>query len=1145
MPSSWKQQAARRMAVCMAAGLGLAAAPSFGAVTVTNTGVKAGAGSGIVIYYTLNEPATSVQIALSNGTNLTGGTAKGQNEVSYTGAVSGVSATITATAAAENGAGGANVILAPVKPAGADNITGVTFFGRPGSPYLGQFLVVSGFNGAGVPKKVYRIGGDGTTLKTGDLTVEPNYGTKASYPFGLAVGQQDPQDRIWVPNRSGSRVALFNPSDLSYIFDLATYTTYVGTSVTPIHDANGAAVQNQFNLFVGGNNSAADQGGVYRYTTDLGASPPTISARTLVADTTAASTNQSIAVDPGNKVMFQTHLSALEAAGTESKALTRWSSSDDGATWSKDVDWSTAVTTSIGTAGTPYAVAFDKGFDANNLANSYVWVAMAGAGVNKIVKLNAGTGALVPDATIDLTQLTVPDGAASIGDKPLRFLSVDYAGNLGLALGAGTNFGTVSASHYAIVAPNTSGATTTSSTLSSIEPPLSATGSVDVPSVGNTGNATVNYAIQVFDSAGIVADNVQVTGNLSAIGGGASVALTRGTVSADGKSATYTTSYKVPANATLGASNLPFTVTAASGSTTVRVAQSVYNALVPAWTKSVSGKVTGVAANGGATYVATDAGNVYSFGADGAPSPNFGNGSGVSVGEPVTRPITAGNGRLYVPGSNHLFILDIGTGVQTGSFAVTTPSAVALHPTDASVVYVGGGDNKVHALDANTGAQKYASADLGGAVNTPGVGGSFATTSQLLLTAGTEAGAIVMLNPDDLTQAFTPLTDTKGAVRSKPAFGLLADGFTNYFVIGGASGLWGVNAETGTKFEWPTDGTHSGNPYATPNPVDADPAIATFPSASAGNSNRIMFAGTGGNFYIILAGDGGKLSFGGVPADLTPAAGGFTAGAGVLVRGGKAVSDNSTDTRIAWLGSDPDDGRFFAANTLPDDSSYGISAQTLRVFDPKDTATYPGEVPGGFVDKPVAAGTNVVVGSTAGRVYAFPDIVKPNPYVTDVSPANGARGVSPNQAVSVTFSQPINYGLAPEVRLLQNGADVAGSYELSVDGQTISFTPSAALTSQAAYAFVAKGFTNTDGTALAAPFSSSFYVGTPPAVQGDVNGDTVFNLQDVAEALRIAGGLKGGSNAAVTATGNKVTPGSITVEDAVFLARVKAGLASF
>jgi hypothetical protein len=653
--------------------------------------------------------------------------------------------------------------------------------------------------------------------------------------------------------------------------------------------------------------------------------------------------------------------------------------------------------------------------------------------------------------------------------------------------------------------------------------------------------------VDVFDAAGIVADNVQVKADLTAIGGGAAVALTRGTVSADGKSAAYTTSFKVPSSAALGTSNLPFTVTGTSASVVTKVAQTVYQAYLPAWKSSVQGAVTAVVSNGPATYVATDAGNVYAFNnADGAPVPTFGGGSGVNVGESVTRGLLAANGRLYVPGATHLFILDLGSGAQTGSAAIPQPSAAAAYSMDATTVFVGGGDNKVHALDANTGAQKFASADLGGAVNDPAIGPSFATASGFVLAAGTSpasGGAIVMLDPSDLTQAYPPIADPKGAVRSKAAFGLQGDGVSSYFVIGGASGLWGVNADDGSVFSWPTDATHGGNPYATPTPVDADPTITATP-AGAG---RIEFADTSGNFYIILAADGGKLSFGGVPANLTtpPGTGGFADGAGIVSTSGVSPTDNTTAVRIAYLGSDNNDRRFFAVNTLPDDSTYGVTPQSLSTFDPNDTATFPGETPGGFTNVPAVAGDKIVVGSSAGRVYGFPSLVVPGPYVASVTPASGATGVPAGQVVSVTFSQAVTPGFTGTVRLLQNGADVPGGMDLSGDGMTLSFTPSAPLTDKKSYVFTVQGFTNADGTIAVPAFSSTFYTGVPPAVQGDINGDGSFNLNDVKEALRIAAGLKSATAQAVTASGNKVTAGKITVEDAVFLEQVLAGKAAF
>jgi hypothetical protein len=110
---------------------------------------------------------------------------------------------------------------------------------------------------------------------------------------------------------------------------------------------------------------------------------------------------------------------------------------------------------------------------------------------------------------------------------------------------------------------------------------------------------------------------------------------------------------------------------------------------------------------------------------------------------------------------------------------------------------------------------------------------------------------------------------------------------------------------------------------------------------------------------------------------------------------------------------------------------------------------------------------------------------------------------------------------------------------VDADTKTVALQVLGALVANKTYTLVITGAAGTQ------PFSSTFYTGVPPFVKGDINGDGVFNIADVKSALRMAGGLEPATTQALNASDNKFTSGSITVEDAVFLARVLAGKASF
>jgi len=130
---------------------------AFAAVSVTNTKVQVVNGN-LVLSYRLNEAATSVQISTSGGTNVAGPTAKGLNQVNLPLADAGGTATITASAPAANGPGGAAVISHAKLPDNR-NITdpsllstamvGVDVNRRAGSPHQGTIYMATGFGQSG------------------------------------------------------------------------------------------------------------------------------------------------------------------------------------------------------------------------------------------------------------------------------------------------------------------------------------------------------------------------------------------------------------------------------------------------------------------------------------------------------------------------------------------------------------------------------------------------------------------------------------------------------------------------------------------------------------------------------------------------------------------------------------------------------------------------------------------------------------------------------------------------------------------------------------------------------------------------------------------------------------------------------------
>ena len=131
--------------------------------------------------------------------------------------------------------------------------------------------------------------------------------------------------------------------------------------------------------------------------------------------------------------------------------------------------------------------------------------------------------------------------------------------------------------------------------------------------------------------------------------------------------------------------------------------------------------------------------------------------------------------------------------------------------------------------------------------------------------------------------------------------------------------------------------------------------------------------------------------------------------------------------------------------------------------------------------------------------YTGGGAVSSGPTVT-VSPANGTTGVPLNAQVYVTVSAPIDptTWTQSSVQLLQGSTQIAGTGAF-VNAQTLTFTPTSALTAGTVYTvkILGSAFTDADGNAVV-PSTTSFTTGTVAATGGltitstnIVNGSTV------------------------------------------------------
>jgi hypothetical protein len=1168
------------------------ATASFAAISVTDVNVAPGSGGTLSLSYRLNETATSVSIDVPGNATVAGGTAKGLNTVALPGSANGKAATITATAPAPDGPGGAAVLIPVTSPdnratPASTNLVAVDVNRRLGSNTLGHIYLPTGFSQAG-QKYLWVYAPDGTLVQSKNLS---DIATSGSYPYGFAIARGDNLDRMVVHNRSAGADYVLGP-DLGLIATLTGISTLVpGLAITPNTDSSTNATL-PWNLWHSGNKTKD----VRHYTVDISKSGA-VAAPTQVAGETGSTGENShdIAVDNANKFLFKVQVTDGGVGPLSTGGVNKWTSADNGATWTEDTTWltnfladvSTDLTNASSTLTTAGLVGggitLAKGFDSNSPATSSVWVAVYGASWNRIYRANAGSGHI--EQTIDVQAITVPEGAIAFAGKAVHFIEADAFGNLVISLNISlaANGAGQYARYFAVLAPNSGTNTTTLANIPVSLPLEVVSATTSSPRASNTGTVSVTLTVTPRDYSGIVADNVQVSIDLSSLTGDpltANTVMTRGTPGPNGTTAPFTTTVTIPANIDLnnsGSFELPYKVTATGypDGFTGRLVQNVYNAYVPSWTATTAAPVNSSAVTNGSTaYIGDDAGNVYAYNAStGQPVASFGSGGVVSLSGAVKGHLAYMRGRLYVATADHVYILNGGTGVELGSKAIANVSSLDVNPIVPDAVFVAAG-NTILKLDSKTAQQLSVTPDVGLAVNRVAVLPSLNsnTLSAATVVAGTEGeasgdnigknGKIIAFAAEDLSPAyldsvtseptFVVATDPLGAVRSKAAASTAnIDGIdSNFFTIGGASGEYYINTDTGVKVATWVAGSNGGanvggNPYTPGAPVDANPTIPIAVGGTDANGKenlRVAFAtaGTasqGGSIFLLVSSNGERASYGGYPAPLTAPGSGFAAGAGIL-----AVNPSAAGLRTLYIGSDAVDQRFFGLDTKPDDISYAATAAKKHIFDPTDTVSFPGAVAGAFNSTPALAADKVVVGSAAKRVYGFPSLTAVRPGVVSVSPANGANGVSTSAELSVVFNQDVTGAIfdSTTVMLLdETGTDIGVFATVDADTKTVALQVLGALVANKTYTLVITGAAGTQ------PFSSTFYTGVPPFVKGDINGDGVFNIADVKSALRMAGGLEPATTQALNASDNKFTSGSITVEDAVFLARVLAGKASF
>ena len=118
-----------------------------------------------------------------------------------------------------------------------------------------------------------------------------------------------------------------------------------------------------------------------------------------------------------------------------------------------------------------------------------------------------------------------------------------------------------------------------------------------------------------------------------------------------------------------------------------------------------------------------------------------------------------------------------------------------------------------------------------------------------------------------------------------------------------------------------------------------------------------------------------------------------------------------------------------------------------------------------------------------------------------LSPANGATGVSPNVAITATFSEAVDASTVNTtnltLRVTSSGTNVPGTLTYNATTRVATFTPSAPLAQSTSYTFSVNGVRDTQGNTMTGPVTAAF-------TTGDLTAPTVAGVVPTSDAIGIA-----------------------------------------
>ena len=440
-----------------------------------------------------------------------------------------------------------------------------------------------------------------------------------------------------------------------------------------------------------------------------------------------------------------------------------------------------------------------------------------------------------------------------------------------------------------------------------------------------------------------------------------------------------------------------------------------------------------------------------------------------STGVAITAPVTATfnevmNGTTF--NASTFTLTPAGGAAVTGNVSYSAGSSTAVFTPASPLAY-----NTVYTANITTGVQNPAGTALG------------ATYTLSFTTAPGPAPTVAAVTPGDGSTGLAANT-TVTATFSEAMDPTTVTGST--FMLTGPSG-----AVTGTITVDPTDTIFTFTPSAPLAYNTTYTALITTGVLAASQVPEVPLAANYTWSFTTAPPPPATVSCSPVPCSPVTPANGSTGlpitGTTVTATFGAAMTASTINPSTFTLTG--------PSGVVPGTVTYNATTLTAT-FTPSVSLAY-----GATYTATIAAGVTDSLGGPLGTPYtwSFTAVTATVPTVTSVTPTSGATNVIPANAVTATFSEPMNGGTltTSTFTLTATGFPAAsGTVTYNTGTQTAIFTPSPALAPSTAYtATITTGAQGSTGAALASDYTWTFKTGANPTAVAVSFGTTYQTIR--------------------------------------------------